>query len=69
MSLLLQVKQPAWICLPSAWTVFAFICVTYFLVTGGIIYDVIVEPPSVVCRICFNLCLDLFLFSMGICFD
>ena len=30
---------------PSAWTIFAFILTTYFLVTGGIIYDVIVEPP------------------------
>ena len=30
---------------PPAWTIFAFILTTYFLVTGGIIYDVIVEPP------------------------
>ena len=30
---------------PSSWTIFAFILTTYFLVTGGIIYDVIVEPP------------------------
>merc|ERR1712083_1007174 len=28
-------------------TIFAFVLLTYFLVTGGIIYDVIVEPPSV----------------------
>ena len=31
--------------MPSAWAIFAFILATYFLVTGGIIYDVIVEPP------------------------
>ena len=34
---------------PSAWTIFAFILTTYFLVTGGIIYDVIVEPPRLSC--------------------
>ena len=28
-------------------TVFAFSLVTYFIVTGGVIYDVINEPPSV----------------------
>ncbi len=27
--------------------VFAAVLLSYFLVTGGIIYDVIVEPPSV----------------------
>lgn len=27
--------------------VFGFVMLSYFLVTGGIIYDVIVEPPSV----------------------
>jgi hypothetical protein len=32
--------------MPSAMVVFAFILLSYFLVTGGIIYDVIVEPPS-----------------------
>merc|ERR1712126_47605 len=32
---------------PSPWTIFTFILLSYFLVTGGIIYDVIVEPPSV----------------------
>ena len=33
--------------MPSPWTIFAFILLSYFMVTGGIIYDVIVEPPSV----------------------
>ncbi|XP_023170786.1 putative oligosaccharyltransferase complex subunit CG9662 [Drosophila hydei] len=33
--------------LPSAMGVFSAVLVSYFLVTGGIIYDVIVEPPSV----------------------
>jgi len=41
----LKIKQPTWLHTPSAWTIFAFILTTYFLVTGGIIYDVIVEPP------------------------
>ena len=27
--------------------VFAVVLTSYFLVTGGIIYDVIVEPPSI----------------------
>merc|ERR1712223_1613338 len=43
----LKIKQPTWLHTPFAWTIFAFILTTYFLVTGGIIYDVIVEPPSV----------------------
>ena len=32
---------------PSAMVVFAMVLFSYFLVTGGIIYDVIVEPPSI----------------------
>ena len=40
-------KKPTWLKKPSEMTVFAFLLVTYFLVTGGVIYDVIVEPPSV----------------------
>ena len=43
----LKIKKPSWIAMPSPWTIFAFILLSYFLVTGGIIYDVIVEPPSV----------------------
>jgi len=43
----LKIKKPAWITTPSPWTIFTFILLSYFLVTGGIIYDVIVEPPSV----------------------
>ncbi|XP_064239815.1 oligosaccharyltransferase complex subunit OSTC-like [Aotus nancymaae] len=33
--------------MPSAMTVYALVVASYFLITGGIIYDVIVEPPSV----------------------
>ncbi|XP_034667072.1 putative oligosaccharyltransferase complex subunit CG9662 [Drosophila subobscura] len=33
--------------MPSPMAVFSVILLSYFLVTGGIIYDVIVEPPSV----------------------
>jgi len=42
----LKLKRPSWICMPSGMVVFALILFSYFLVTGGIIYDVIVEPPS-----------------------
>eukprot|EP00195_Chlamydomonas_chlamydogama_P016326 CAMPEP_0202897998 /NCGR_PEP_ID=MMETSP1392-20130828/6607_1 /ASSEMBLY_ACC=CAM_ASM_000868 /TAXON_ID=225041 /ORGANISM="Chlamydomonas chlamydogama, Strain SAG 11-48b" /LENGTH=136 /DNA_ID=CAMNT_0049583781 /DNA_START=78 /DNA_END=488 /DNA_ORIENTATION=- len=31
----------------SPWLVFAFIVMSYFLVTSGIAYDIIVEPPAV----------------------
>ncbi|XP_027047095.1 oligosaccharyltransferase complex subunit ostc-B-like, partial [Pocillopora damicornis] len=43
----LKLKKPGWVKPPSAMVVFAFVLLSYFLVTGGIIYDVIVEPPSV----------------------
>jgi len=42
-----KVKKPNWFKQPSAMTMFALIMGSYFLVTAGIIYDVIVEPPSV----------------------
>ena len=32
---------------PSAMTMFAFVFLSYFLVLSGLIYDVIVEPPSI----------------------
>jgi len=43
----LKIKKPTWVQTPSPWTIFAFVLLSYFMVTGGIIYDVIVEPPSV----------------------
>ncbi|KAG7166268.1 Oligosaccharyltransferase complex subunittc-B-like [Homarus americanus] len=43
----LKLKKPSWVAMPAPMVVFAFILLSYFLVTGGIIYDVIVEPPSV----------------------
>eukprot|EP00745_Piridium_sociabile_P000449 TRINITY_DN102920_c0_g1_i1.p1 TRINITY_DN102920_c0_g1~~TRINITY_DN102920_c0_g1_i1.p1 ORF type:complete len:151 (-),score=29.35 TRINITY_DN102920_c0_g1_i1:167-619(-) len=43
----LKLKKPTWLRQPSAMVVFSFILVSYFLVTGGIIYDVINEPPSI----------------------
>eukprot|EP00069_Balaena_mysticetus_P012230 bmy_07466T0 len=33
--------------MPLAMTVYALVVVSYFLITGGIIYDVTVKPPSV----------------------
>ncbi|XP_788490.1 oligosaccharyltransferase complex subunit ostc-B [Strongylocentrotus purpuratus] len=43
----LKLKKPSWFHAPSAMTVYFFVLASYFLVTGGVIYDVIVEPPSV----------------------
>eukprot|EP00112_Aurelia_sp_Birch-Aquarium-sp1_P010763 Seg229.12 transcript_id=Seg229.12/GoldUCD/mRNA.D3Y31 product="Oligosaccharyltransferase complex subunit ostc-B" protein_id=Seg229.12/GoldUCD/D3Y31 len=43
----LRLRKPSWIKAPSAMVVFSIVLLSYFLVTGGIIYDVIVEPPSV----------------------
>lgn len=42
----LKFKRPGWLVQPSSNTVLFFVLVSYFLVTGGLIYDVIVEPPS-----------------------
>ncbi|CAJ0954918.1 unnamed protein product, partial [Mesorhabditis belari] len=42
-----RIQRPKWMELPSPMTVFIFVLGTYFLVTGGVIYDVINEPPSV----------------------
>ncbi|KAJ8892098.1 hypothetical protein PR048_004678, partial [Dryococelus australis] len=43
----LKIKRPSWFQQPSAMVMFALVLLSYFLVTGGVIYDVIVEPPSV----------------------
>ncbi|GAB6024613.1 hypothetical protein CHUAL_009756 [Chamberlinius hualienensis] len=43
----LKLRRPSWLHQPSAMFMFAVVIASYFLVTGGIIYDVIVEPPSV----------------------
>jgi len=43
----LKLKKPQWIQKPSAMFVFSLVMISYFLVCGGIIYDVIVEPPSI----------------------
>ncbi len=42
----LKLKKPSWIRQPTANEMLFLVLVSYFLVTGGIIYDVIVEPPS-----------------------
>ena len=41
----LKLKKPTWLQRPTANQMLCFILVTYFLVTGGVIYDVIAEPP------------------------
>jgi len=41
-----KIRRPAWLGMPTANQTLFFVLVSYFLVTGGIIYDVIVEPPS-----------------------
>lgn len=43
----LRLKKPSWVAMPSAMLVFCVVLLSYFLVTGGVIYDMIVEPPSV----------------------
>lgn len=43
----LKLKKPSFVRAPSAMAVFGMVLLSYFLVTGGIIYDVIVEPPSI----------------------
>ncbi|KAI1289274.1 Oligosaccharyltransferase complex subunit ostc-B [Halotydeus destructor] len=43
----LKLKKPSWIKQPAAMTVYSFVLLSYFLVCGGVIYDVIVEPPSI----------------------
>ena len=43
----IKLKKPSWIQKPSAMTVFGLLLFTYFLVTGGVIYDIINEPPSI----------------------
>uniref|UniRef100_A0A2K6M1I5 Oligosaccharyltransferase complex subunit n=1 Tax=Rhinopithecus bieti TaxID=61621 RepID=A0A2K6M1I5_RHIBE len=43
----LKLKKPPWLHIPLAITMYALVKVSYFLITGGIIYDVIVETPSV----------------------
>ncbi|OTF80278.1 oligosaccharyltransferase complex subunit ostc-A-like protein [Euroglyphus maynei] len=43
----IKLKKPWWLRLPSAMTVYSFVLLSYFLVCGGIIYDVIIEPPAI----------------------
>ena len=42
-----KLRKPSFIKAPSSLVVFSLVLFSYFLVTGGIIYDVIVEPPSI----------------------
>merc|ERR1712004_81641 len=43
----LKLKKPSWLCMPSPMFMFAVVMIAYFLFTVGVIYDVIVEPPSI----------------------
>ncbi|KAJ1524551.1 hypothetical protein ONE63_011039 [Megalurothrips usitatus] len=42
----LRVKLPTWFRQPSAMAVYAMVLLSYFLVTGGVIYDIITETPG-----------------------
>ncbi|CAF3539106.1 unnamed protein product [Rotaria sp. Silwood1] len=42
-----ELKKPSWIRKSSNNTVLFGLHVSYFLVTAGVIYDIIIEPPSV----------------------
>ncbi|XP_059947807.1 oligosaccharyltransferase complex subunit OSTC-like [Mesoplodon densirostris] len=44
---ILKLKKPPWVHMLLAMTAYALVVVSYFLITGGIIYDVIVKTPSV----------------------
>ncbi len=41
-----KLRRPSWVQQPSSTQMLCFVLLSYFLVTGGLIYDVIVEPPS-----------------------
>lgn len=43
----LRLKRPSWLKTPTPMVLFGIVLASYFLVTGGVIYDVINEPPSV----------------------
>jgi len=43
----LKIRKPSWFTQPSAMVVFSMALFSYFLITAGVIYDVIVEPPGV----------------------
>ena len=43
----LKLKKPGFVKIPSSFVIFCLVLFSYFLVTGGVIYDVIVEPPSI----------------------
>ena len=43
----LKLKKPPWVHMLSAVLVYALVVVSFFLFTGGIIYDVTIEPPRV----------------------
>ncbi|KAI6178169.1 Oligosaccharyltransferase complex subunit [Aphelenchoides besseyi] len=42
-----RVSLPRWVQLPSAMQMFGLFLGMYFLVTAGVVYDVINEPPSI----------------------
>ena len=43
----LKLRKPGFVKMPSSFVVFCLVLLSYFMVTGGVIYDVIVEPPSI----------------------
>ncbi|KAE9555327.1 hypothetical protein FO519_001486 [Halicephalobus sp. NKZ332] len=43
----LRISLPKWFTLPGAMTVFAMVLGTYFIVCGGVVYDIINEPPGI----------------------
>jgi len=43
----IKLKKPSWLRQPAPMTVFCLVIASYFIVTAGVIYDMIVEPPSV----------------------
>ncbi|VDN09823.1 unnamed protein product [Dibothriocephalus latus] len=49
----LKLKKPSWLTLPPPMLVFTGLLATYFLVTGGVVFDVINGPPSARFKVAF----------------
>lgn len=56
----IKIKKPSWLKQPAPMTVFAFLLVTYFLVTGGKKFNIYFKTNKVVCKLINDLVLFLF---------
>ncbi|TKR59434.1 hypothetical protein L596_029103 [Steinernema carpocapsae] len=42
-----RIQAPRWMKMPSPMQALVFVLGTYFLITGGVVYDIINEPPHI----------------------